>query len=165
MESYILNFLQENNIPFTLYTHQAVFSCEESEIHCKHIPGISVKNLFLKEEKGKKYFLVILSCKNQLKMNFLAPILNVRKLKFASKQELKEILGLTPGSVSILGLLNDKEKKVQLIIDQELLDAEAVSFHPNINTESLVFEQQAFHKMVEFFHYKWKIETVKNNFS
>ena len=65
MQTNIKTFLEKNNINYTLYTHQAVFSCEESEIHCKHVPGIAGKNLFLKE--GEQYFLVILPCKKKAK--------------------------------------------------------------------------------------------------
>lgn len=160
METYIKNFLEENNIPYTLYTHPAVFTCEEADIHCKHVPGTPGKNLFLKEEKGKQYFLVLLPAHKKLNMNTLAAILQIKKLKFANETELKEILNLNPGSVSILGLLNDKEKKVQLIIDQELWDAETVNFHPNNNTESLTFSKNTFHKLTELLCKEYRIEKL-----
>ncbi len=150
METYIKEFLEENHIPYTLYTHPAVFTCEQADRHCKHVPGTATKNLFLKEDKGTQLFLVILPTSKKLNMNTLTPLLQVKKLKFASETQLKEILGLTPGSVSILGLINDKEKKIQLIIDKELWDAETlINCHPNINTESLVFKQQDFHKLAK----------------
>ncbi|MBI5798277.1 prolyl-tRNA synthetase associated domain-containing protein [Candidatus Woesearchaeota archaeon] len=161
METYIKDFLEKNKILYTLYTHPAVFTCEEADIHCKHVPGIPGKNLFLKEEKGKQYFLVILPAHKKLNMNTLATILQVNKVKFANETELKDILELTPGSVSILGLINDKEKKVQLIIDQELWNAETVNFHPNINTESLTFDKKTFHKLTEILCREYRIKNLQ----
>ncbi|HIH15466.1 MAG: prolyl-tRNA synthetase [archaeon GW2011_AR17] len=157
MEQYIKQFLDNNNISYILHTHPAVFSCEEADIHCKHVPGTPGKNLFLKEEKGNQFFLVILSAHKKLNMNSLAPVLNVKKLKFANENELKEILGLTPGSVSPLGLLNDKEKKTRVIIDEEIWAAETVNFHPNINTESLEFTKDNFHRLITTLSSNFKI--------
>ena len=157
MDSYIKKFLEENNIEYELYTHRAVFSCEESKIYCKHVPGISGKNLFLKDEKGKQFFLVVLPCKKKLDLNTLAFFLKVKKLKFANEQELKNILELSPGSVSILGLLNDKERKTELIIERSMWEAEKLNFHPNINTESLTFHQENFHKLVQILCKEYRI--------
>src|SRR3989338_7254202 len=134
METRIQEFLEKNRIKYIVHTHKAVFTCEEADIHCKHVPGTPGKNLFLKEDKGNQFFLVILPAD--------------KKLKFANENELKEILGLTPGSVSPLGLLNDKEKKTRVIIDQEIWEAETVNFHPNINTESLEFTRDNFHRLI-----------------
>lgn len=160
MQTYIKEFLEKNNISYTLYTHHAVFTCEEADLHCKHVPGIPAKNLFLKEDKGDQFFLVILPAHKKLNMNALASLLEVKKLRFASEAELKEILGLTPGSVSILGLINDTEKKVQLIIDEQMWNANTVNFHPNINTESLVFEKEVFHRMTKILCERYKVEKL-----
>ncbi len=160
METYIKEFLEKNNIYYKLYTHPAVFTCEEADMHCKHVPGIPGKNLFLKEEKGTQFFLVILPAHKKLNMNSLALILNIKKLKFANEKELKEILSLTPGSVSILGLINDKEKKVQMVIDKELWNAERVNFHPNINTESLTFDKEIFHRLTGILCKEYRIEHI-----
>src|SRR3989338_4152244 len=148
METRIQEFLEKNRIKYIVHTHKAVFTCEEADIHCKHVPGTPGKNLFLKEDKGNQFFLVILPADKKLNMNSLAPVLSVKKLKFANENELKEILGLTPGSVSPLGLLNDKEKKTRVIIDEEIWAAETVNFHPNINTESLEFTKDNFHRLI-----------------
>lgn len=160
MEQYIKEFLEKNKLEYTLYTHPAVFSCDEADIHCKHVPGIPSKNLFLKEEKKESYFLIVLPANKKLNMNAIAQYLQVKKVKFANETELKEILNLTPGSVSILGLLNDKEKKTTLIIDQEIWNAKTVTFPPNINTESLVFQKETFHKLTNILSKEYKIESL-----
>ena len=71
------------------------------------------------------------------------------KIKFSNEQNLKDILGLLPGSVSPFGLINDKEKKVKVVIDKDIWDADFVSFHPNINTETLELSGENFKKYIE----------------
>ncbi len=157
MDIAIDQFLKKHEIAFTLHEHPAVFTCEEAEIHCKNVPGIACKNLFLKDRKGKKFFLVIIPAKKKLIMSDIAQHLKLKQVKFASEQNLLELLQLTPGSVSILGLLHDTEKVVQLIIDKEIWDAKEVSFHPNINTASLAFSKENFHKLVRALRDEWQV--------
>ena len=71
------------------------------------------------------------------------------KLKFANENNLKEILGLTPGSVSPFGLINDKEHITKVLIDQDIWDSDIVSFHPNINTETLELNGKDFQKFIK----------------
>lgn len=79
------------------------------------------------------------------------------KLKFANEVDLQEILHLTPGSVSPFGLINDKEHKVEVLIDKEIWESEYVSFHPNINTETLELSKEDFHKYVAALGNKYRI--------
>ncbi|MEA3329946.1 MAG: YbaK/EbsC family protein [Nanoarchaeota archaeon] len=79
------------------------------------------------------------------------------KLKFANEENLKEILNLTPGSVSPFGLINDKEHKSIIVIDKEIWESDFVSFHPNVNTETLELSKNGFHKYVESLENEFKI--------
>ena len=150
MDETLQIWLEENKIEYILHTHPAVFTVEEARIHCGFIPGLHCKNLFIKNVKGTQYYLVTLSSTKRLDFKKLQKLLNNSLLKFASKEELKEFLGLDTGAVSPLGLVNDGQKKVVYVIDKEVYSAEIVSFHPNINTESIELTKENFHNMIKY---------------
>ena len=152
-------FLQEHKIAYKIKTHPAVFTCEEAEQHCKTVPGIAEKNFFLKD-KTKNYFLYILPAKKRADLKVFAAQIQTKKVTFASDSELKEKLGLEPGSVSIFGLLNDTKKEVALYLDQEIYDAATVNFHPNVNTASVIVEHKEFKKILDAFGYQ--VQLLKN---
>ncbi len=149
MES-ALNFLKENNIEYKLHKHPAVHTVADSQKLCLNIPGLRCKNLFLKEKKGYQFFLVVVPAEKRTDLDKLAKQLDVKKLTFGSPEKLKELLNLTPGSVSPLGMIYSKGK-VKLIIDQEVWQADVVNFHPNINTASLEINKEMFHRLVGLF--------------
>lgn len=161
MEQYILDHLQKHGVHYVLHTHPPVFTCEEATKHCCGIPGLSCKALFLKSKKGEGYYLVLMPAEKRLQMKTLAPILGAKELTFAKSEELQAILGLTPGSVSPLGLLNDKEQCVsKLLVEQSVYAAPIVSFHPNINTETLEFSQADFHKLLASFPHGYSVAAL-----
>ena len=157
MNKIIETFLNQNKINYILHKHKAVFTCEEAEKYAGNIPGTSSKNLFLKEKKKNNYILLIVPATKRINMKNFGKEIGVKNLTFGKPEELKEILDLTPGSVSPLGLLNDKEKVVKLYIDQEIWDSDIVSFHPNINTESLEFAKKDFHLLIKLLNEKYTI--------
>jgi Ala-tRNA(Pro) deacylase len=130
-------FLEKKGIDYVLHEHTAVFTCEEAEKHCSNVPGVPSKNLFLRDDKKRRYFLVILDAKKRADLKKLGEELGVKRLSFANSDELKEKLGLEPGEVSIFGLLNDSEREVELFFEKEFLNAPVVNFHPNRNTASI----------------------------
>jgi Ala-tRNA(Pro) deacylase len=136
MDSNLKTYLDNLKVEYIEHEHPAVFTVEESLKLKTKIPGVHTKSLFLKD-KNSNYYLVCMNAHKRLKTNRLAKRFNSKKLYFASPEELNQKLSLTPGSVSIFGLINNKEKDVTLVLDQELWDAEKVSFHPNINTATL----------------------------
>ena len=150
MDSKLEEWLKGNNIEYKLHKHPAVFTVEEAKKHCGFIPGLHCKNLFLKEKKGEeRYFLVTLPSDKRLMFKRLEEILQSSKLTFANKEELQQYLGLSTGAVSALGLVNDTKNIVVFVVDKEVWNAEIVSFHPNINTETLELTKEAFHKAIE----------------
>ena len=108
------------------------------------------KNIFFRNHKGNRHYLVILEHLQQLDIRDLEKRLRQGKLTFASDRRLKEYLGVEPGSVSPFGLINDKEKHVHLFIDETLKKYDRLAFHPNINTASLVVSQSDFLKFLEY---------------
>lgn len=141
MEKNLIDYLKKHSINYILHKHGAVFTVAESkkDPSIMKIPGIRSKNLFLKDEQ-RKYYLVCLPGEKRLDIKHLKAILKTKELHFASPAELKHELNLTPGSVSIFGMLNSKN--TELIIDEDIWAADSTGFHPNINTETLEIKNQ-----------------------
>lgn len=139
-------YLESRGIQYTKHTHPAVYTCEEAEKHCAHIPGISSKNLLLQDEKKQRFILLIIPDYKRADLKSLAPIFGVKKLSFASPETLLRLLSLTPGSVSPFGLINDTDKQVELIIDRDVWASPIVTFHPNDNTATLELSREMFEK-------------------
>lgn len=153
----VQEYLQSKGIDFTLHTHPAVFTCEDSQKLNVKIPGIDGKNLFLKNKKSVRHFLVVLPAKKRADLKQIAQTVGEKKVSFASAEALQEKLQLTPGSVSPFGLINDPQAQVEVFIDQEIYDAEIVNFHPNINTASLELTKEMFHKYLETLPHKIQV--------
>lgn len=142
--------LQELNIFFDYYEHPPVPTVKEAAIYWKDIKATHCKNLFFRNHKGNKHYLIILEFSKVLEIHELEKMLKQGKLTFASDRRLKEYLGLTPGSVSPFGLINDSKKEVHIFIDSNLEYSEKLSFHPNINTASLVIGQKDFREFIQW---------------
>jgi len=143
----VKEFLKNNNINFKTFTHPPVFTCQEADKHLiySNIKGIHSKNLFLKERNSKRFYLVLIPANKKLDLNAIERITG-DKIKFANEEELKSILGLTKGSVSPFGLINDINQITNVLIEKEIWNSEYVSFHPNINTETLELKGLDFQK-------------------
>jgi len=137
------------SIKFEYHEHPPLATIEDARIHWKDYNSGRCKNIFFRNHKGDKHYLVILEHLRQLNIKDLEKRLKQGKLTFASDQRLKKYLGVEPGSVSPFGLINDKEKHVHLFIDEKLKEFDHLAFHPNINTASLVISKSDFLKFLE----------------
>jgi len=131
-------FLRERGIAATRHEHPPVMTVEESLRLVPKLPGAKTKNLFLRDKKGKRHFLVTVRHDLAVDISGLESVLGVRGLGFGSPERLAKHLGVTPGSVSLLALVNDKAKAVEFVIDRALWDAPAVHAHPLRNDATLV---------------------------
>ena len=133
----IYNILDENKIAYTVVDHPAVFSGDAMDT--MDIPGIEkvIKNLFLRDAKGKNYFLVVLSLHKKANLDKIRGWLGSSRLGFASEERLMEYLEITPGSVSPLCILNGKAENVKVVFDKELLGFDCIGMHPCDNTASV----------------------------
>eukprot|EP00992_Anisonema_acinus_P012186 TRINITY_DN7955_c1_g1_i1.p1 TRINITY_DN7955_c1_g1~~TRINITY_DN7955_c1_g1_i1.p1 ORF type:complete len:161 (-),score=8.04 TRINITY_DN7955_c1_g1_i1:75-557(-) len=147
-------FLTEKEIDYTLYEHVAVYTCEEIKEHCGNLPGVVAKNLFLKNRKGTRYFLVVLPADKQANIKKIGAFLGAKDLTFVNAETLYEKLQLEPGAVSPFGLLNDLNAEIELCLDRALTLPEALCFHPNRNTASLVIAQTMFQKFLTTLNHK-----------
>jgi len=147
-ELYIL--LERLSIGFDYHQHPPIATIEDAKVHWKDLNSGRCKNIFFRNHKGDRHYLVILEHLRQLDIHDLEKRLKQGKLTFASDQRLKKYLGVEPGSVSPFGLINDSEHHVHVFIDEKLNGFERLSFHPNKNTASLVITKDDFLKFLYF---------------
>jgi Ala-tRNA(Pro) deacylase len=132
--------LESLEIAFEYHEHPPVPTVEAALEHWAGIRATHCKNLFFRNHRGNRHYLVILEHSNKLAIRDLEQRLKQGKLSLASDRRLAERLGLTPGSVTPFGLINDQDSEVYLFIDANLKKAERISFHPNINTATIVID-------------------------
>lgn len=129
-------YLSEHGIKFEKTEHEAVFSMSEvGDVELPY-PDRDAKNLFVRDDKKKNYCLITVMGNKRVNLKEFRKVHGLRPLSFASAEELMEILGLTPGSVTPLGLINDKENRVKLYIDSAFKGG-LIGIHPNDNTATV----------------------------
>ena len=140
----LYSVLEELAISYEYHEHPPLATIDDAIIHWKDYNSGRCKNIFFRNHKGNRHYLVILEHLRQLDIHDLEKRLKQGKLTFASDERLKKRLGLEPGSVSPFGLINDTEKNVHLFIDEKLQESERLAFHPNVNTATLVISKTDF---------------------
>lgn len=140
----VLQVLNELNINFEIYHHPPAPTIEEAQKYWKGIDSAHCKNIFFRNHKGNRHYLVIIEHTANLAIHDLEKRLKQGKLSFASPERMEKYLGVTPGSVSPFGLINDANHHVYLFLDENLLKAKKISFHPNLNTYSVVIAFEDF---------------------
>jgi Ala-tRNA(Pro) deacylase len=142
-------FLRALGIDAPRHEHPAVMTVDESERLVPELPGAKTKNLFLRDKKGARHFLVTAAARASVDLARLGGVLGVGKLGFASPERLARHLGVTPGSVSLLALSNDTARAVEFVIDRTLWDADAVQAHPLVNTATTVLSHRSLERFLE----------------
>ena len=155
MEKALEDYLKEHNINYIEHKHPAVFTVEQSKEIKLNIPGMHTKNLFLKDDKGN-FYLMCMNAHKRLDIKSLKKKLSLTgKLHFGSEEELKQQLNLTPGSVSIFGMIYSSN--VLLLIDKEVWQAPIIGSHPNINTSTLEITHENLEKFLHSLKSKFEI--------
>ena len=148
-ESAVVDRLAALHIEYARHEHPPVPTVEAAAEHWAHIDATHCKNLFLRNQKGNRHYLVIIEWQKRADLKRVAEQIGDGKLSFASPERLLSHLGLTPGSVSPFGLINDHAHLVRVVLDRDLKMATRLSFHPNINTVTLTIAAADFHKFLE----------------
>ncbi len=141
--------LKELDITFEYFEHPPVNTIAEMLQHWKNPEAMHCKNLFFRNNKGKKHYLVVFKYSHTLNIKDLEQRLGQGKLSFASEKRLSRYLNTTPGSVSPLGLVNDTENHVKVFLDKNLRQTNLISFHPNNNRASLSLLFSDFERYLE----------------
>jgi Ala-tRNA(Pro) deacylase len=136
MEAFF-QFLEDNQIAYARHDHPAVYTVEEADRLVPKLAAAKTKNLFLRDEKGQRHFLVVVPGHKQVNLKQLKDRMEIKRISFGSSERMKKHLGIEPGAVSILALYNDKAHAVELFVDQELWASESFQCHPLVNTATL----------------------------
>jgi Ala-tRNA(Pro) deacylase len=148
LETPVVARLNELGIDFTRHEHPPVATVEEALAHWAGIDATHCKNLFLRNQKGTRHYLVVLTASKRADLRAIADQIGDGKLSFASPERLMTHLGLTPGSVSPFGLINDREHAVRVVLDRDFQSSARLAFHPNINTATLTIAAADFGKFL-----------------
>lgn len=155
-EQIVRSYLEAHHITYSCYHHPAGATIAEASQYWRKDGSLHCKNLFFRNHKGNKHYLVCFPASMDLPIHDLEHLLKQGKLSFASAERMLRYLGLEPGSVSPFGLINDTANHVHLFMDQQLQHASSLSFHPNDCRGTIVISQENFQ------HY---LETIGNTYS
>ena len=147
-ENELLAYLQSQGIEYQYVPHPPVYTCDQAEALRPDLPGVSTKNLFLRDEK-KRFYLVMTACEKRLDLKGLGRSLGAPKLQFGDEQRLREMLGVTPGAVTVLGLVNDPDCQVKLVVDEDVWQGEYFMCHPLVNTATLLLRRAELQRFFE----------------
>ena len=136
-EARVAERLRELGIACERYEHPPASTVEEAVRCWEGIAATHCKNLFLRDQKGQRHYLVIVEHRKRVDLRAVAAQIGDGKLSFASPARLRAHLGVAPGSVSPFGLIHDTEHRVRVYLDRDLKQAQRISFHPNVNTVTL----------------------------
>lgn len=145
----VFDYLDQADIPYEWYEHPEAPTIEIARQYWRNDGSKHCKNLFFRNHKGNRHYLVVFDCDQQMAIHDLEHRLHQGKLSFASEQRMERYLGLRPGSVSPFGLINDTENHVHLFLDSTLKNQPSLSFHPNDNTATVVISREAFQRFLD----------------
>ncbi|HEX3010112.1 MAG TPA: prolyl-tRNA synthetase associated domain-containing protein [Bacteroidales bacterium] len=149
-QAQLYKIFEQLDILFEYREHPAAPTIEEARKYWKDIEATHCKNLFFRNHKGNKHYLVILEHTQLLDIHDLEKRLKQGKISFASGERMKNYLGVSPGSVSPFGLINDQTHHVHVFLDENLLKSARISFHPNNNTATLIVTFTDFMKFLNW---------------
>lgn len=133
----VYDLLDSLEVKYQRIDHEAAMTMEACEEIDRTLDAAICKNLFLCNRQETDFYLLMISGDKTFKTKYLSAQIGSARLSFAKPEYMEQFLDITPGSVSVMGLMNDKEKRVQLLIDKDVLNAEYIGCHPCINTSSL----------------------------
>jgi Ala-tRNA(Pro) deacylase len=145
----IYDILDDLGITYQRYDHPAVYTVADVKRLVPDIPGAKVKNLLICDHKGRRHFLVVTGADKRLDMKALGRALGCGRVRFASPTRLRDTLGIEPGSVSLLAVVNDNEGRVEVVIDQALWQCDRLQFHPLVNTSTLVLSREDVRRLLQ----------------
>lgn len=145
----IYEFLHAHGIAYQRCDHPAVFTVAEVKRLVPPLDGTHTKNLFLRDKKGRRHVLVVVGSDKQVDIRGLSLVLGLDHLSFGSPERLKKYLGIEPGAVSLLALLNDTNREVGVFVDRALWSAGALQCHPLVNTTTLVIAKDGIERFLQ----------------
>ena len=133
----VVDQLNELGIPFQIVEHEPVLTTEQADRFIEGIEGVRTKTMFLTNKKKRNFYLVIIDDAKRLDMDVFKEIVEENRVKMASAETLNDKMMLLPGTVSPFGLLNNRDRDIQVYFDQEIVSEERMCFHPNTNEKTI----------------------------
>ena len=133
----VVDRLNELGISFQIVEHEPVLTTEQADRFIEGIEGVRTKTMFLTNKKKRNFYLVIIDDAKRLDMDVFKEIVEENRIKMASAETLNDKMMLLPGTVSPFGLLNNRDKDIQVYFDQEIVSEERMCFHPNTNEKTI----------------------------
>lgn len=149
--------LNELKIPFQVVDHPPALTTEEADSFIEGIEGVRTKSMFLTNKKKTAYYLVIMDDQKRLDMDKIKEVTGEKRIKMASGNSLMEKMNLSAGVVSVFGLLNNKEKDIQVYFDEEITKETRMSFHPNVNTKTIFVNTSDIFKFLQSINFNYSI--------
>lgn len=153
-------FLDQHGIAYERHNHPAVFTVEEANRLVPPLPGAKTKNLFLRDRKGDRHLLVVVPHEKSVDLKAFAALLGIKKLALASPDRLRQHLDLEPGAVSILGIVNDRHRAVEVVVDRAVWSQEAWQCHPLVNTSTVLISRSDIERLLEITGHAARVEDV-----
>ena len=154
----LLSVLDQIGINYTNHEHPAVFTVEEADLHHEGIDGVHSKNLFFKDRKKNLILIVTLSDK-PIKIKEVEKKIDTKGLTFGKPELLAEVLGVIPGAVTPLAVINAKNHDLRVILDEEMMEHELLNFHPIVNTATTTITSKDLLKFME--HCNQGVEIIR----
>ena len=137
----IYSELARLGVTYERYDHAPVFTCDEAAAAVPDSDAVQTKNLFLRDKRGRRHVLLVTTCAKAVDVKRFADQIDADHLSFGSSERLEKYLGVTPGSVTVLGLITDTSNAVELYVDTDVWQAERWRCHPLINSATLVLSR------------------------
>jgi Ala-tRNA(Pro) deacylase len=155
----VYDFLDKLNIKYERVDHEPAETMEAcAEIDKVLTPAVICKNLFLCNSQKTKFYLLMIREDKKFKTKEISKQINSARLSFAPAEYMEKYLDITPGAVSVMGLINDRENQVSLLVDEDVLKAEYFGCHPCVNTSSLRLKiQDVFDTFLKAVHHDYKV--------
>lgn len=153
----VVEKLKELDIQFELVEHEPVLTTEQADAFIEGIEGVRTKTMFLTNKKKTQYYLLIMDDKKRLDMDHFKVQVGADRIRMASLDSLAEKMKLPPGTVSPFGLLNNKEKDIQVYFDKDIINEERMCFHPNTNEKTIFVATSDLFKFLQAIGYSYEV--------
>ena len=138
----VADTLNELGITFQIVEHEPALTTEQADHFIEGIEGVRTKTMFLTNKKKRNFYLVIMDDAKRLDMDVFKEFVEEKQIKMASAETLNDKMMLLPGTVSPFGLLNNRDKDIQVYFDQEIVSEERMCFHPNTNEKTIFIQTE-----------------------
>jgi Ala-tRNA(Pro) deacylase len=158
----LVGFMNAHGVSFVRHDHPPVFTCEEELRHVPESGAARTKNLFMRDRRGRRHLLLVTLCSKNVSIADFAEVSGADRLSFASRERLMKYLGVEPGSVTLLGLVNDGDHAVEVYIDADVWSAPSIHAHPLRNDATFVLSHADLVRFLAATGHRPRIVTVRS---